>query len=409
VLDACVFARSRPAARATQPPAQKTGDTKTEGEIIMIDIYTKIPQIAQWKADSNVTFAIRSHDQSLERIDHFLEEYHRAAKQGGSHCGFVLCDLFLALNSWVKRFHAIASQAKHRASANTSGANSTAPPQPGLANVSDSAYENSRKRYPAVLKLLDIVFKTLGELEISKDADPDSPAVKVAKFDPTTAGTAFGPRYNRVTKMVMEMVSVDMKRAGAIVDKNKDMKPFSANQLAQYRVWFKGGKAYQIDWWNPQPSLKLKPANSLHAFNAQGASECNANFGAFVMTTDLEIYMTKHSIDDGVFHSCYTNQKPVLMAGTMLIQNGTITGVRCDSGHYQPNSHEFRRFLQHLSTLGVSLSRVKLYGYKSKEDFLGMADEFLTEKKSTAKSVKDLAYNVKVPAVQTGQYIEVTT
>ena len=354
--------------------------------------YTQIPQIGQWKADTSISFTMRNRDEGLARIDKFLEEYHRAEKKEGSRSAFVLCDLFLALNAWVKRFHAIGSQSKFRASDSTGEA---APTQPGLASVGDIAYQNAKQRYPSILKLLDVVFRKLQELEISEEKNEDSPGVNVHAYkEPATGSTAaFHSSYRHVTDKVMDMASVGMKPLGFKTDTDKNMQPFDTDQLAQFRVWFKGGKAYQVNWWDNKPSLKLKPANSLHA-HSLGANNSITNYGSFVMTTDLEIYMTKHNTGKGTFHSSYNNQKPVLFAGTILIESGTIRGVRCDSGHYQPDSHEFRRFLRHLSSLGVSLSRIKVWGY-AQNDLLGMADDFIREKPQAS-------------VAQKGEYVDVT-
>jgi hypothetical protein len=165
--------------------------------------------------------------------------------------------------------------------------------------------------------------------------------------------------------MVLELVGIGMKPKGAETDAEHNMQPFSDNQLVEYRVWFKRGKTYQIDWWSKYPSLRLKPANSSYSYNRadQGAFGITKYYGPFVMTMDLEMYMTKHSKALGVFHSCYVNQRPVLMAGAMLIEDGNIRGIRCDSGHYQPTSHEFRKFLDHLRALGVRLSDIEMFDF----------------------------------------------
>jgi hypothetical protein len=352
--------------------------------IIMSNVYSAIPQIGQWKHDSSVTFAIRSHDSGLVRIDKFLEEYNRTSKSSGSQCGFVLCDLFLATHAWLKNYYAMSAQLAPRA---VLGGKQPAPKvMPGFANLSTACRADAKKRYPAVVKLFDIVLKTLGSLEISKNevkknengenGYDDTFEVKMDGYAPPVlkdsngdeVDATFGVRYSRIVKMVMDLVSIDMEEVGRKTDRTNGMYPFTANQLIQYRVWFKGGKAYQTDWWSGKPSLRLRPANSRHAWNPNdpGAWGTTKNYGPFVMTMDLEMYMTQHSREFGVFHSNYVNQKPVLMAGTMLIENGIIKAIRSDSGHYQPNSHEFNRFINHLSALGVHLSNIAVYDWEGK-------------------------------------------
>ena len=359
----------------------------------MSNVYSAIPQIGQWQHDSSVIFAIRSHDSGLVRIDRFLEEYNRTSKSGGSQCGFVLCDLFLATHAWLKNYYAMSAQLAPRAAV---GAKQPAPKvNPGFANLSTGARADSKKRYPAVVKLFDIVLKTLGSLDIGKNEvkkDEDDENGHDAKFEATMDGytppvlkdsngdvvdATFGVRYSRIVAMVMRLVSIEIKDVGRETDLRWEMDRFTADQLTQYRVWFKGGKAYQTDWWSGKPSLQLRPANSRHAWNSEdpGARGITENYGPFVMTMDLEMYMTQHSKVKGVFHSNYVNQRPVLMAGTMLIENGTIKAIRCDSGHYQPNSHEFNRFINHLSALGIHLSNIEVFDYEG--DSAGMANRVL--------------------------------
>ncbi len=332
----------------------------------MSEFYTAMPASGQFKADTSVPFAIRSKDEALIRIDRFLEEYHRSKSCGGTHCGFVLCDLFLAINAWVKRYNAMNTH--RRVQAVTNHTKPSAQVQPGFASVGDSASADAKKRYPGVLKLFDIVVKTLASLEITKNNDETRAEATMADHTPPDGGAdwSYGVRYNRIIDMVMELVSIGMKGIGFETDTKHDMQPFSDNQLVEYRVWFKRGKTYQIDWWNREPTLRLKPANSSHAFNPddKGAWGVTKNYGPFVMNMDLEMYMTQHSKEHGRFHSCYVNQKPVLMAGTILIENGTIKGIRCDSGHYQPTSHEFSKFLMHLKALGVQLANVDVFDHK---------------------------------------------
>jgi hypothetical protein len=174
------------------------------------------------------------------------------------------------------------------------------------------------------------------------------------------------------------------------------MQAFSDDDLAQYRVWFKKGRAYQIQWWRNPPSLRLQLAESVHGYAKIVREGCatSPNFCPFVMTTDLEMYMTKHSIPEGVFHSSYTNQNPIFMAGTILVEHGVIRAVRNDSGHYQPNNFEFRKFLVQLGMIGVSLSNITIYDFSG--DPVSTADRFLADgtrhKLNPPAKVKNTAY-----------------
>src|SRR5262249_56532973 len=100
---------------------------------------------------------------------------------------------------------------------------------------------------------------------------------------------------------------------------------------------------------------------------------------AFIMTLDREIFMTKHEFHPPTpgnnFHSSYNGGKPVTMAGTILIENGVIKGVRTDSGHYKPGLHNLTTFLWALTMYQVNLSRISLYDYAG--NFIATADAYL--------------------------------
>jgi hypothetical protein len=345
----------------------------------MARVYKEIPQLRQWQTDTDFIHAPRFHDQELLRIDQFLGEYHRAEMQHGSRCGFVLCDLFLALNAWIKHFNERCVEQKNDGAAKSG---KSAPP---------SAHDISKKRYPAVLELLQIVAMTLGKYQITKEEDEENSSGRIATLRHASSPSAsHSDFYKHITKTIMGMTTVGIKPTGLDTDKSCNMKPFTDDQLAQFRMCFKGGLAWQVAWWEVTPTLDLQPADSSRAFNAKGVGTCMKDFGAFVMTKDLEIYMSKHCISKGIFHSSYTNQSPVVMAGTMLIKHGVVRAVRSDSGHYQPNTQEFRRFLRQLGALGVCLSRVDVFSHEDEgRNYLGKASDVLNGKIMKPAPVED--------------------
>src|SRR5262249_30630197 len=107
------------------------------------------------------------------------------------------------------------------------------------------------------------------------------------------------------------------------------------------------------------------------------------NWGPFVMTMERALYMAWHfnpsdwndSAQQGVFHTAYTAGEPVLMAGTMLIDNGIIRGIRSDSGHYLPTLANMTACLNALTMYAVDLNQIRIYDWTGTN--LGTAPDFL--------------------------------
>jgi len=105
---------------------------------------------------------------------------------------------------------------------------------------------------------------------------------------------------------------------------------------------------------------------------------------------DRQIYMTKHDFNatrttNNYFHSSYNGGQRVAMAGSMNVCNGLITGVRTDSGHYQPGLHNLNAFLWALKMYHVDLRKISLLDEKA--DWVGgtvmySAEDFVNSGKS---------------------------
>src|SRR5262249_51190192 len=148
-------------------------------------------------------------------------------------------------------------------------------------------------------------------------------------------------------------------------------------QIYKYRVWFKHGIAYQIPWWIEGYAGGKVPTDSAHGYveikrtnpqNPNGPKTGQtAGYSGFIMTSDREIFMTEQNLYKHRFHSSYNGGKPVTMAGTIKIENGVITAVRPDSGHYKPGLHNLTTFLWALTMYQVNLSKISLYDFQGIE------------------------------------------
>lgn len=300
--------------------------------------YSYIPDVATFKRDSSVSMAIRSQDKILVHIDWLVERYHlnhfdpkRHGKEKRMEM-VILCDLFLALNAWIKVYHD-SFQGK------------------------DSAANARKQRYPAVLALFGAVVKRLC--------------------------SELGCAQNALGERIDEMFGRDLNKEAVHRDLALGLAAYlSKAALKLSKLHFRGGLAYQYNWWEGKGNWKLVPADSKHAYDptiGRVMSRPLKNFGPYVCTVEREFFMARHSIgtqqEPGIYHSAYNGGRPLMGAGTMLIENGEVRGIRNDSGHYLPDPLNFAGVLQALDMYGVRLKHVRLFSYKDKN--LGDALDFL--------------------------------
>ncbi len=298
--------------------------------------YTKLPSSAQWRQDSSVALAFRKHDIALTRIDELIDDYH-GEKEIGKR-GLILCDMFLTLEYWFKMLETHAGK-----------------------------FEAGR--LPAMRALFAVVVKDLGPFFADRDGHVASPT--------------------KISTEMKKYFGAGLSNHGYKNDEEHGMVAFDKKQLYKYRLWFKNGLAYQFPWWTKgQPSVMVL-ANSRHGYTrvvrpGGGGVPQIGGWSAFVMTMDRQIYMTKHDFDpkrfgSNHFHSSYNGGQRVAMAGTIAINNGVITGVRTDSGHYQPGLHNLNAFLWALKMYHVDLRKISLLDEKGDwvgGDILCTAEDF---------------------------------
>lgn len=301
--------------------------------------YPDIPNVQQWKKDSSVTLAIRNKEPGFVRLDELIAEY---ASSGNimKERGPLLIDMFLTIEYWFKMRETF-------------------------------AHKVDEGRLPAMRGLFDVVVKKLGPYFADRDGIPA-----------TSAGVSNG---------IKQFVGLGMSAHGYSTDSNMGFAKFSEEQVWSYRLWFKNGRAYQIPWWSGHPTNKLELANSKYGYTPvirrDPGHEVAAAIGGwspFIMTLSRFIYMAKHDFDatrkkDNYFHSSYNDGHRVMMAGTIAIKDGIITGIRLDSGHYQPGAHNLIAFLWALRMYMVDLSKISLLDYRG--DWIGdvttSANDFL--------------------------------
>lgn len=102
-------------------------------------------------------------------------------------------------------------------------------------------------------------------------------------------------------------------------------------------------------------------------------------WSGYVLGVDGELYMTKHDADSNIFHSCYFAGKPILAAGTIMVDpNGHPIAITNCSGHYKPAAATLLHVLKYFKLKKISLANVVVGAYN--EDSLlkiYFAEDFL--------------------------------
>jgi hypothetical protein len=299
--------------------------------------YASIPTPEQFQHDSSVSFAFRKNDIILSHIDWILQRYKMRVRVGNEPLAVpILSHLFLTSNFWIKSFHE------------------------GNSNM-------LKGRYPAVLAVFEASANALC--------------------------TLLACNRGSLALMIEEIFGRDMHTHGFQVDHDSKRAYYMDKSERQlYRVRFKGGLAYQYPSWNTSAPMRLMLANSKKVYvpiNRKGTNgqveESSKNFGCFVMTLERELYMFEPLVgaansQSGMFHSSFNGGDVVTMAGSMLIKNGKILGIRSDSGHYKPSHMNMAFLLEALAMYAVDLKRIRLYDFDNTE--LGNGFEFLKARMS---------------------------
>ncbi len=314
--------------------------------------YTEIPKLSAWKSDSSVFLATRKNDIVLDRIDHLIDAYHKtveAAKQ------FIfLCDIFMTADYWLKMI-------AMRQSSPTVSAN----------------LEKGREKAMWALYRCG--------------------AARLCK--------AFGCTINGLPRELELMWGRSLTWVGVDVDMKKHCAEYLTRaEAAQYRLWFRNGRAYQMPWWNTSGGNKPQLADSSHAYDAAAmAKRIDAKgYGFFVLTMSRDLYMAKHRVfggqgKPGFYHSSYVGGDSVQCSGTMLIEGGVVKRIRLNSGHYMPHESNLRALIMALRMWQVNCEAIVFEDFEGKlmngtgkvQDVVNRTNTKFTMEKNRNQSVDD--------------------
>jgi hypothetical protein len=274
--------------------------------------YRTIPTLAQWRSDSSVTLGTRSSDVILSRIDALVAAFNERPRE----FQVIVCDLYFTIDYWLKYFK------------------------------TNSKMEKGRE--PAMMVLFKVVVDYLcGMLNCRM----------------------WSLRHELETVFGRELTPLGLKMD--LLEKRAQY--LERAELEKYKIWFRGGMAYQ---WPIQPGQGARQlVNSADVYNARAGamntSELPAvNYGSFVLSMERDFYMARHAPGsedkfDGFYHSSYMAGKTVMAAGSMLIVGGRIERLRPNSGHYKPLDTNTLAVVQTLLMVGAPIHDLIV------EDFLG--------------------------------------
>lgn len=297
--------------------------------------YSYIPDPATFKRDSSVSLARRASDPVLTRVDNLLAFYQTLRFDTDTEKQLlalaVLTDLFMALRYWLR-----------------------------LAQTTPNHATLKVERQPAMQALLDAVVGRLSqELGVSADGVPGF--VRDFKCRDMTDYGHFADNS----------VGDDLGTSAPARDFY-----FKTARRAATAVRFKNGVAYRMSTKSGEKGrlVKLNSAD-FESRMMRGGSASLKGWAPFAMGDEGDLYMTRHfiALDDAdnttherIFHSTYTGGGPLVAAGTMLVVDGLILGIRGDSGHYRPTDHNIAEALRMLATRGVKIQRIKWHDWEPK-------------------------------------------
>lgn len=111
-----------------------------------------------------------------------------------------------------------------------------------------------------------------------------------------------------------------------------------------YEIVARSGKLYAAE------GEEFHTGNHSTAFSGKG-------WAIFVMSPEGRVYAGSH-VTGKFHHSSFLAGLPVVSAGELAVDRGTVRAVTAKSGHYQPTPEMFKRMLDWLEKGGVNLWKV---------------------------------------------------
>jgi hypothetical protein len=128
-----------------------------------------------------------------------------------------------------------------------------------------------------------------------------------------------------------------------------------ASVRAKLRVVIPGAPLQMIDMASPSATPMVA---STTGYQAEGGKEVRTghhwgeDMAAFVWSREGELFLAHHRAQE-FHHSSFVSGQRVRCAGMIIIENGWVTGLSNNSGHYKPRKQHLLAFVNYLASLNA--------------------------------------------------------
>jgi hypothetical protein len=155
-----------------------------------------------------------------------------------------------------------------------------------------------------------------------------------------------------------------MEEHGVNLDLQRSLaKYYTRAELEKFRLDFHAGIAYQQDFLRNRTRMILADSRNINP----GDSPIRAGFSGYVCGLNGDFYSGPHMVPqgtgDGLYHSSYLGGGEVLCAGEIKLENGRVTEINNDSGHYKPPVRNVVMAVEMLALHGVNLAALMVSGH----------------------------------------------
>jgi hypothetical protein len=296
--------------------------------------YADIPTSNTWQSDSSADFPVRAGDRVLQTIDDLVLAYNDVEKVDSRP--EILFYLRSALTFWSKKVNVIPKN--------------TAPDNVNPTNAlpHTAVFSGREQGSNSIVELLSIVSKKLIEHHSLNSSEA---------LDDTLFNTYGKP--NDDLRNDKKVITTYPERNLTFVFLEED------GLRRKYKLRFRDGIAWR--WY----SGKSEYAHLDTTDNTE--SQMKDKMTHFVMDRRGRVYAGFDMNVKWFKHSSLIGGQATLAAGRLGAENGRITRVQNDSGHYEPGHQQMRNFLERLLLYGADLSRIVIVRHLDKHEFTAAA------------------------------------
>jgi hypothetical protein len=294
--------------------------------------YHDIPSLKTFQSDSSIFLALRSSDKTLVEIDNLVALYATAIPQQPD----VLYYLYLATKFWLKKNQQRPNN-QHPAGFN---------PRTGALPQTPKV-EGEEGRRNAISELYTIARTKL--IALHQVRNEEELGISLAD--------TYGARNHEIQNDTawMEKYGLDPTVTVYLTDDG---------DRRRYKLRFRSNLA-----WRWQDANQSQGGYVPFDSTDNSESETNDQLIHFVMDRRGRIYMGFEKDVIWFKHSSLVGGDAVLSAGRMKAEQGKITHVENDSGHYQPTAKHMINILRRLAIYGQSLGSTTVRRMSDKKTF----------------------------------------